>query len=130
MTRPSAGEIVIVDWRTDARPKEPTRTRPAVVVEDTELFPDAYPNILVVPLTSDEGLAHRAFAEPLEPTADSGVPEHCWALAHHVTSVSLGRVTTTSSWVTPAQLGSIRRRLTLAIGGDETTVRKRETPSP
>lgn len=117
MTRPRAGEIVIVDWRTDARPKEPNKTRPAVVIEDTDLFPDEYPNLIVVPLTSDRGLAHRSFAEPLEPNAASGVTSPCWALAHHVTSVSLQRVTTTASRVTFTQLTSIRRRAVLAISG-------------
>jgi hypothetical protein len=38
------------------------------VVEDHELFPDDYPNVLVVPLTRDEVLAHRSFAERIEPT--------------------------------------------------------------
>ena len=60
MSRPRAGDIVIVDWRVDARPKEPTRTRPALVVEDSDLFPEDYPNLLVAPMTSDEGLAQYA----------------------------------------------------------------------
>ena len=38
-----AGQIVIVDWR-DAIPKEPNKVRPAVVVEDHELFDESYPN--------------------------------------------------------------------------------------
>lgn len=118
MTRPRAGEIVIVDWRTDARPKEPNKTRPAVVVEDTELFPDEYPNLIVVPLTSDQGLAHRSFAEPLEPATASGVTSPCWALAHHITSVSMQRIASTASRVTPEQLAGIRRRIVLAIAGE------------
>jgi mRNA-degrading endonuclease toxin of MazEF toxin-antitoxin module len=88
-----------------------------VVVEDHELFPDEYPNMLVVPLTHDEGLAHRSFAEQIEPTAENGAETTCWALAHHITSVSLGRVTRTDSRITPSQLASVRERVTLAIGG-------------
>lgn len=118
MTRPRAGEIVIVDWRVDARPKEPTKTRPAIVVEDSDLFPDEYPNLLVVPLTTDPGLAHQTFAEPLEPTAENGAAVTCWALAHHVTGVSLQRVTATGSRVTAQQLASIRRRTALALGAE------------
>ncbi len=38
-----AGQIVIVDWR-DGIPKEPNKVRPAVVVEDHELFDESYPN--------------------------------------------------------------------------------------
>ncbi len=47
--------------------------------------------MLVVPLIRDEGLAHRSFAERIEPTADNGADTTCWALAHHVTGVSLRR---------------------------------------
>lgn len=46
------GQIVLVDWR-DALPKEPNKRRPAVVVEDAELFHPSYPNVILVPLTAD-----------------------------------------------------------------------------
>lgn len=92
------------------------KQRPAVVVEDDELFPEAYPNMLVVPMTHDEAIAHQAFAEPIPPTPENGVDTTCWALAHHVTSVSLRRIKPTESRVTAAQLTSIRERITLAIG--------------
>lgn len=116
MSRPTAGAIVVVDWRGGAQPKEPSRLRPAVIVEDQELFPDAYPNTLVVPLTRDEGLAHRSFAERIEPTEDNGVETTCWALAHHVTSVSQRRVSPTDSRVTAGELERIRRRIAVAVG--------------
>lgn len=116
MSRPAAGSIVIVDWRGGAQPKEPSRLRPAVIVEDDGLFPDAYPHTLVVPLTRDEGLAHQSFAERIEPTRDNGVETTCWALSHHVTSVSLRRVSPTDSRVTAGQLESIRRRIIVAVG--------------
>lgn len=83
---------------------------------DHELFPDEYPNLLVVPLTRDEGLAHRSFAERIEPTVENGVATTCWALAHHVTSVSLRRVSSTESRITAVQLASIRRRIALTMG--------------
>lgn len=116
MSRQPAGSIVIVDWRGGALPQEPGQLRPAVVVEDHELFPDRYPNILVVPLTRDQGLAHRAFAERIEPTANNGADDTCWALAHHVTSVSLQRTRNTESRITTEQLESIRRRIAVATG--------------
>jgi len=116
VNRHQAGSIVVVDWRGGALPHEPGKLRPAVVVEDHQLFPDDYPNVLVVPLTRDEGLAHRSFAERIEPTADNGADGTCWALAHHVTSVSLRRVSATGSTVTAGQLASIRERITVAIG--------------
>ncbi|MDN5794793.1 MAG: type II toxin-antitoxin system PemK/MazF family toxin [Intrasporangium sp.] len=107
---------MVVDWRGDALPQEPGRLRPAVVVEDHELFPDEYPDTLVVPLTRDEGLAHRSFAERIEPGADNGVTATCWALAHHVTSVSMRRVQPTGSRVTTQHLDTIRQRIVTAIG--------------
>ncbi|WP_166997295.1 type II toxin-antitoxin system PemK/MazF family toxin [Paramicrobacterium fandaimingii] len=116
MSRHEAGSIVVVDWRGGALPREPSKLRPAVVVEDHELFPDEYPNVLVVPLTRDEGLAHRSFAERIDPTAENGAEATCWALSHHVTSVSLRRVTSTDSRITVVQLERIREQITLAIG--------------
>ncbi|MGH2913924.1 MAG: type II toxin-antitoxin system PemK/MazF family toxin [Solirubrobacteraceae bacterium] len=116
MSRPAAGNIVVVDWRGDALPQEPNRLRPAVVVEDHELFPEGYPNIIVVPLTRDEGLAHQSFAEPIHPTPENGVDETCWALAHHITSVSLRRVKPTASRITADQLSSIRKRIAVSVG--------------
>lgn len=116
MSRHAAGSIVVVDWRGGALPNEPSRLRPAVVVEDHELFPDEYPNVLVVPLTRDEGLAHRSFAERIEPTVENGGDATCWALAHHITSVSLRRVNPTDSRITAVQLASIRKRIMVSIG--------------
>lgn len=116
MSRHPAGSIVVVDWRGGAQPKEPSRRRPAVIVEDHELFPDEYPNALVVPLTQDEGLAHRSFAERIAPTEENGAETTCWALAHHVTTVSVRRVSPTASRITADQLASIRRRITVAVG--------------
>ncbi|MHB8245332.1 MAG: type II toxin-antitoxin system PemK/MazF family toxin [Acidimicrobiales bacterium] len=116
MRRHEAGSIVVVDWRAGALPQEPNRLRPAVVIEDDDLFPEGYPNMIVVPLTRDEGLAHRSLAERIEPTPENGVETTCWALAHHVTSVSLRRVKPTPSRITDDQLSSIRKRVTVAVG--------------
>jgi len=116
VSRHAAGSIVVVDWRRGALPQEPNQLRPAVVIEDHELFPEEYPNTIVVPLTRDEGLAHRSFAERIHPTPENGVETTCWALAHHVTSVSLRRVKPTPSRITDDQLSSIRKRITVALG--------------
>jgi len=116
VSRPAAGSIVLVDWRSGAVPSEPTKVRPSVVVENHHLFPDAYPNTIVVPLTRDVRLAYDAFAERIEPSAENGADVTLWALGQHVTSVSLRRIRITKSRVTPEQLASIRRRVSLAIG--------------
>lgn len=116
MSRPAAGAIVIVDWRGGSLPQEPSKLRPAVVVEDHELFPDEYPTTLVVPMTRDQGLAHGSFAERIDPDSGNGVDTTCWALSHHVTSVSMKRISATPSRITAQQLTSIRQRIGLAVG--------------
>ena len=114
--RPCAGAIVLVDWRAGALPAEPSKIRPAIVVEDDELFPEGYPNTVVVPLTRDEALAHSAFSERIDPEPENGADGLSWALGHHVASVSLRRVRDTGSRVRPDQLQSLRRRIALALG--------------
>ena len=87
-----------------------------MIVEDHQLFPEEYPNTIVAPLTRDEGLAYASFAERIDPTPDNGAESTCWVLAHHVTSISLRRVTPTASRITSDQLSSIRHRMALALG--------------
>lgn len=116
MSRPVAGSIVLIDWRLDVRPNEPTKIRPAVVVEEDDRFPDRYPNTLVVPLTRDGSLAYPSFSERIDPSPENGGNETRWALGHHVTSVSLQRVRPTPSRITRAQLTSLRGRIALALG--------------
>ena len=72
MTRLAAGAIVLVDWRGGARPKEPNKLRPAIVVEDDGLFSDDYPNIIVVPLTEETELAMPSLSIAIDPTAENG----------------------------------------------------------
>jgi mRNA interferase MazF len=116
VARFKAGDMVIVDWRGGAPPKEPKRLRPAVVVEDDALFGPDYPNVLVVPLTGDARLANPDLAVTIDPTPENGCQEQCFALAASVTSVSAKRVRDTQSHIKPHQLGEIRRRISEAIG--------------
>jgi mRNA interferase MazF len=110
-----AGSVVVVDWR-DALPREPGKLRPAVVVEDTDLFDPSYPNLILVPLADDPALAIADLAVRIEPTAENGCPKPCHALAHHVTTTSKARVRPTGSRITEAQLLEIRRRIATAVG--------------
>jgi mRNA interferase MazF len=116
VSRPAAGTIVLVAWRVGPVPRESNEIRAAVVVEDEGLFPDAYPNTIVVPLTRDEALAYAAFAERIDPTPENGADAATWALAHHVTTVSLRRVKGTRMRITTDQLTNVRRRIALAVG--------------
>jgi mRNA interferase MazF len=125
MPRFKAGGIVIVDWRGGALPTEPNRSRPAVVVEDVELFDTDYPNVIVVPLTNDARLSILGLTVTIDPTPDNGCEQQCFALAPSVTSVSLRRVQDTASLrrvpdtashIRPDQLEAIRRRIAESIG--------------
>lgn len=113
--RPVAGSIVLCDWRGGAIPNEPTGLRPAVVVEDDQLFAD-YPNLLVVPLTTDPTLAHATFAVRIDPTPANGGTAVSWALAHHATTLSMRRVQARDTHVSAEQLTQIRQRIALSIG--------------
>ena len=116
MSRLPAGSLVVVDWRGGALPREPTKIRPAIVVEHEALFEDNEPNLIVVPLTRDERLLTPAFAIPIEPTPENGALGLSWALPHYVTSISQQRARHTASRVTDGQLWDIRQRIALAIG--------------
>lgn len=117
MARFRAGQIVIADWR-DALPKEPNKVRPAVVVEDHELFGDSYPNVILVPLTEDERLAIPDLALAIDPTEQNGCTKRCWALSHCVATTSTARLRGTESAISASQLAIIRQQITVAIGAD------------
>jgi mRNA interferase MazF len=109
------GQIVLVDWR-DALPKEPNKLRPAIVVEDGELFAPSYPNVILVPLSEDQEFVVSDLALLIEPTSENGCTKRCYALSHCVTTNSMSRVTPTRSRILPEQLQIIRRQIALAIG--------------
>ena len=111
-----AGQIVLADWRGDARPKEPNKLRPAVVVEDDGLFAPSYPNAILVPLTEDAGLAIGDLSVAIAPSAENGCRKPCWAVSHLVATTSKARLRATPSHITPEQLATIRRQIALAVG--------------
>ena len=110
-----AGQIVLVDWR-DALPKEPNKLHPAIVVEDDQLFPDRYQNVILVPLSEDGDLASPDLSLMIDPTLENGCTKRCYALSHCIAATSLERVTPTSSRVTLEQLRAVRRQIAYAIG--------------
>ncbi len=107
---------MIVDWRGRALPSEPTKVRPAVIVEDQDRFPEGYPNVIVVPLTRDESRVIPTFSERIEPTPENRATAICWALGHHITIASLQRVRPTPSRITDEQVANLRQRVALALG--------------
>ena len=69
MTAFFPGQIVLADWR-DALPKEPNKLRPAIVVDDSELFGSSYPNVILVSLSEDADFAIEELSLIIEPTAE------------------------------------------------------------
>ena len=111
-----AGQIVLADWRGDAMPKEPNKRRPAVVVEDDDLFAPSYPNAILVPLTEDAALAIRELSVAIAPSAENGCRKPCWAVSHLVATTSKARLRPTPSHISPEQLATIRRQIAIAVG--------------
>jgi mRNA interferase MazF len=109
------GQIVLADWR-DALPKEPNKLRPAVVVDDAELFSPSYLNGILVPLSEDAAFAMEDLSLAIDPTAENGCPKRCYALSHCVTINSKQRIRSTGSNILPEQLQIIRRQIAFAIG--------------
>lgn len=110
-----AGQIVTVDWR-DALPKEPGKRRPAIVVEDSDLFGESYPNVILVPLAEDPHLAIADLSVEIRPTPRNGCSKLCFALAHHVTTASKLRVAPTASRIEDGELAEIRRLIAMSVG--------------
>jgi mRNA interferase MazF len=114
--RLGAGQIVVVDCR-DALPKEPSKMRPCVVVEDTDLFDPMYPNVIIVPLTHDMTFAIAELAVKIAPTIENGCTKTCFAISHCVTTASKRRIRhATQSYITDDQLSLIRRQIAESLG--------------
>ena len=120
-----AGQIVAVDWRKEPadpaqnpQPPEPNKLRPAVVVQDTDLFDPAYPTVLVVPMTGDSALAIPDLTVVLQPCRTNGCKKLSYLLPQHLTCVAKTRITSvTQSEITPAELQQLRQLVVLTIGG-------------
>jgi mRNA interferase MazF len=111
-----AGRIVVADLR-DALPKEPNKIRPCVIVEDSDLFDPDYPNVIVVPLTTDTSFVIQELAVEIPPTPANGCTSTSYAVAHSVVTISKQRIgKETPSSVTDEQLALIRRRIAESVG--------------
>lgn len=110
-----AGEIVLADWR-DALPKEPNKRRPAIVVDDDDLFGPGYPNVILVPISDDAALAIPDLSVIIEPTSENGCVKRSYALSHCLAATSKSRIARTQSRITQDQLNTIRRQIAVAVG--------------
>ena len=87
-----AGQIIFVDWRKDPndpgldpQPPVPNKLRPAVVVQDCELFDPAYPTVLVVPMTGDPSLAMAVLTVVIQPNSTNGCRKVSYLLPQNLT---------------------------------------------
>lgn len=110
----------MADWRGGALPKEQNKRRPAIVVEDNELFAPGYPNVILVPLTDDADLVIPDLAVRIVPGPQNGCSKICWAASHLVATTSKARLQATPSHITADELQTIRRQIALSIGIDGT----------
>jgi mRNA interferase MazF len=112
----TAGQIVIVDWR-DGLPNEANKRRPAVVIEDTDLFDESYPNVIVVPLAEHAAFAISRLSVKIEPTPENGCSAVCYAVSHNLTATSKQRIReVTASRISADQVAAIRRQCAESIG--------------
>jgi hypothetical protein len=111
----TAAQIVLMNLR-DGLPDEPARLRSCVVIEDPDLFGDAYANVIVVPLTHDRVASFSLVMTTIDPTPENGCDDRSYALAAHVASYSRNRiVNATKSRVTDEQLAIVRAQVALVI---------------
>jgi mRNA interferase MazF len=106
------------DPAQDPQPPEPNKLRPAVVVQDSELFDPAYPTVLVVPMTGDPALAIPDLTLVLQPSPGNGCKKVSYLLSQNLTCVAKSRITAvTKSQITQTELQQLRQLVVLSIGG-------------
>ena len=111
-----AGTIIIVDWRCYVVPKEPDKLRPAIIVENDELFESGYPNVILVPLACDSRPGLPSLSVVINPTPENGCMHRPFAIALMVIAASIRRIRETPSRITDTQLRQIRQPIARAIG--------------
>ncbi len=112
-----AGQILWIDFRKYARPKEPNKLRPGIVVEDSTLFVSAFPNIVVVPCTTALTFEVIDLCVEIEPDESNGFDRVNWAIAHSITAASKARIVKETNYRVSAQhLAEIRGRIGETLG--------------
>jgi mRNA-degrading endonuclease toxin of MazEF toxin-antitoxin module len=107
-----AGQILWIDFRRDALPKESNRLRPGIVVEDCGLFSSAFPNVVVVPCTTALTFEVPELCVQIEPDGCNGFDRMNWAIAHNVTTASKAHIVKETAYhVSPEHLAEIRARI-------------------
>jgi mRNA interferase MazF len=117
MARSAAGDVCVLNWRGDGLPKEANKVRPCVVVEDTDLFSEEHPNVIVVPLTASASTVISQLAVTIPPTRENGLDRTSFAPAYMATAASKQRIHDEPiGRITRAQLHSIRTYIAESLG--------------
>jgi mRNA interferase MazF len=113
----TAGQILWIDFRKDARPKEPNKLRPGIVVENAALFAPDFPTIIVVPCTTALTFEVMDLSVEIEPDESNGFDRVNWAIAHNITSASKARILKETDYrVSPEHVAQIRQRIIETLG--------------
>jgi mRNA interferase MazF len=117
MAKAAAGDILILNWRGDGLPKEANKVRPCVIVEDSDLFSEEHPNVIVVPLTASGTTTVSQLTVQIPPTLENGLKRTSFAPAYMVTAASKHRIDGEPiGRITRTQLDSIRAYIAESIG--------------
>jgi mRNA interferase MazF len=117
VARSAAGDVYVSDWRGDGLHKEANKTRPCVIVADTDLFAAEHPNVIIVPLTTNASTIISQLAVTIAPTRENGLERTSFAPAYMVTAASKQRLQGEPiGRITRAQLQSIRAYIAESIG--------------
>jgi len=112
-----AGQILWIDFRKDALPKEPNKLRPGIVVEDSGLFALEFPNVVVVPCTTALTFEVLDLCVQIEPDKHNGFDRVNWAIAHNVTTASKARIVKETNYhISLQHLAEIRARIIETLG--------------
>jgi len=112
-----AGQILWIDFRKDALPKEPNKLRPGIVVEDSDLFAAAFPNVVVVPCTTALTFEVSDLCVQIVPDEGNGFDRVNWAIAHNVTTASKARIVKVTDFsISAKDLAEIRTRIVETLG--------------
>lgn len=112
-----AGQIVWLDFRKDAVPKEANKVRPGIVVEDAGIFAPQFPNVVVVPCTTTLTFEVPSLCVRIDPDDHNGLDRSNWAVSHGLTTASKSRIVeATEHHVSPQQLAEIRAHIVEMLG--------------
>jgi mRNA interferase MazF len=117
MARAAAGDVCVLNLRGDGLPKEANKIRPCVIVEDTDLFAEEHPNVIVVPLTTNASTIISQLAVTIAPARENGLERTFFAPAYMVTAASKQRLQGEPiGRITREQLHSIRAYIAESLG--------------